>query len=808
MIRNLLRPATMAGLLLCAGLAAAQWPIPRAWIYSHAAPGAESNVSSDDQIIATESSDGFLDVWNLTSHALMYDEYEGLFSSPPVISNDSTKLAILGANNQLYLFSVYSGAMQWVNVVGTQTSQLQSVAFSPNNQLIYFSGGQTFGAVTMDGRQVYATQSSGDYNKMAVSPNGTQAAAASGYSDNFVYLINTANGAQIAEMTGHTAPISGLAYSPSGNILYTCSQDGTIRQWNTSTGAAISKPFVLGQPINSIAINLTGNLIAVALANKTIETISATTGAVVSSVSSHDGYATGQVTFTPDGTKIVTSQFSSEYGIYQTSNLAYLAGLGIPDLALTGPAWSSNGNDVWTGSSFSGLLSEWSSNDLSEVSRTVGTDGVTSVVASANGTYTATGHSTQGVSLITNSTGVSTQLTSSEIGAINSLAFSSDSSTVVAGASGEARAWNTAGTMLGTMTHPSGTTVTAVATYGTGSNLVIATGDSAGNIYTWSGSTYKKIATLPVMPGQVVRLEYAQNGTTLLAAAVGTLTFYNATTGVVSRTVTLPVNTDISDFDVSPDGTTVCVGILTDSTGLQFYSLTNPSYFLYYETGGSVLGVRYSPSGNLIAMNLQSEFSSQVALVGNPAKTTPVALAPSPFGGPGGSVVDVRAYISAPAPSTGAILTVSSSNPYITVPAQVTVQPGDQFVDFAATLSPFVGVELSRITLVYGSNSVNTMLVKQPTIMTGLAVSAGDVVGGNSLTGTVLLNAPAPAGGVVVTLGSSSKSATVPASVTIPAGASSATFSITTKAVTTASEVTLTAGYRGFTQTTAFELLP
>jgi hypothetical protein len=55
------------------------------------------------------------------------------------------------------------------------------------------------------------------------------------------------------------------------------------------------------------------------------------------------------------------------------------------------------------------------------------------------------------------------------------------------------------------------------------------------------------------------------------------------------------------------------------------------------------------------------------------------------------------------------------------------------------------------------------------------------VVGGDAVTGTVKLDAAAPAGGVTVTLSSSAPAlATVPANVTVPEGASTATFTVTT----------------------------
>jgi hypothetical protein len=67
------------------------------------------------------------------------------------------------------------------------------------------------------------------------------------------------------------------------------------------------------------------------------------------------------------------------------------------------------------------------------------------------------------------------------------------------------------------------------------------------------------------------------------------------------------------------------------------------------------------------------------------------------------------------------------------------------------------------------------------TALSTVKVNPGDVLGGTPATGTVTLNAAAPAGGFTVPLSSDNPAAaTVPASVTVPAGAKSATFPVTT----------------------------
>jgi uncharacterized repeat protein (TIGR03803 family) len=82
--------------------------------------------------------------------------------------------------------------------------------------------------------------------------------------------------------------------------------------------------------------------------------------------------------------------------------------------------------------------------------------------------------------------------------------------------------------------------------------------------------------------------------------------------------------------------------------------------------------------------------------------------------------------------------------------------------------------------------------------LNALTFSPSSVVGGQSSTGTITLSGPAPSGGAVVTLASSSPAvASVPATATVPAGAWTASFSVSTMRVKQTKTVTIKASYNG-----------
>ena len=96
-----------------------------------------------------------------------------------------------------------------------------------------------------------------------------------------------------------------------------------------------------------------------------------------------------------------------------------------------------------------------------------------------------------------------------------------------------------------------------------------------------------------------------------------------------------------------------------------------------------------------------------------------------------------------------------------------------------------------------------------PLAISSVSLTPQSVTGGASSQGTVTLNGAAPAGGAVVTLGSSNVAvATVPASVTVAAGQTTATFSVTTAAVTTATTATITASYSSTSANTTLTANP
>jgi hypothetical protein len=150
--------------------------------------------------------------------------------------------------------------------------------------------------------------------------------------------------------------------------------------------------------------------------------------------------------------------------------------------------------------------------------------------------------------------------------------------------------------------------------------------------------------------------------------------------------------------------------------------------------------------------------------------------------------------LSDPAPTGGVTVTVSSSDPSVTVsPVSQVVALGKTAAAFTASTVAVGAAKSVTITVTANGVPVTTTLVVTPGAVASLTIAPATVISGNSATGTVKL-AKAAAVDTTVTLSvDASTVATVPATVTVPKGALSVTFAIGTTKQTVQKIVTVSA---------------
>ncbi len=252
----------------------------------------------------------------------------------------------------------------------------------------------------------------------------------------------------------------------------------------------------------------------------------------------------------------------------------------------------------------------------------------------------------------------------------------------------------------------------------------------------------------------------------------------------------------------------------TDTVGVTAYNIyrggvqiaTDTTVFSYLDTGlVANTSYCYTVAGVDGAGNVSPKSPSICATTNAQLAVSSVGLSPAQIVG-GLSTTANTVTLNAIAPAGGAVVTLSSSDPGVTVPASVTVAAGATVSPtFTITTSPVAANVAIIIIATYGGTPVNATLTVLPPSPSAVTLSPASTLGGTSTTGnTVTLNGPAPAGGLVVTLSSNNPAATVPVSVTVAAGATvSPTFSISTSAVAVNTPVTISASHNGSTPATA-----
>ena len=189
-----------------------------------------------------------------------------------------------------------------------------------------------------------------------------------------------------------------------------------------------------------------------------------------------------------------------------------------------------------------------------------------------------------------------------------------------------------------------------------------------------------------------------------------------------------------------------------------------------------------------------------------PSKPPRAGIATTPSNVVGGTGATGTITLDAPAPTGGAVVALASASSAVTVPSSVTVSAGATSATFPIVTSTVTTATLVTLSATYSGVTTTTTFTVNPSppatvVLTGFVVPRTTMPSGGSMTVKVTLSAPAPVGGVVVTLASSAPSVVrVPATVTVKAGQTSYAFMIYAAYTSRTVTATLSASYGGTTK--------
>ena len=276
-------------------------------------------------------------------------------------------------------------------------------------------------------------------------------------------------------------------------------------------------------------------------------------------------------------------------------------------------------------------------------------------------------------------------------------------------------------------------------------------------------------------------------------------------------------------YDAMGNVTSLALGETRASTFA--YGGTTPRLLSVTENG-RVRSVSYDAAGNEIAMgadastyNPRNSLSSYAGLSnvydGRGIRTITAramsiaAFSTSPDFVAGGNSAQGTVTLSSPAPASGAEVVLTSASSVVTMPASVTVAPGQVSATFTITTQAVAEETHVVLSAAFNGSTRTTTLTVTGSRIDDVLVQPSSVVGGNDATGTISLSRPAPEEGLAIAIASSSEHAQVPPFIRVEGGQGEVAFPIHTSPVPAALEVTITASVDGEQgRNTTFVLLP
>jgi hypothetical protein len=171
--------------------------------------------------------------------------------------------------------------------------------------------------------------------------------------------------------------------------------------------------------------------------------------------------------------------------------------------------------------------------------------------------------------------------------------------------------------------------------------------------------------------------------------------------------------------------------------------------------------------------------------------------------------VDGSVTLDNPAPASGAIVTLTSSDPTVaSLPPSATVLANLHVGTFVLTFEPVTTKVVVTITATYGSSKNSTTITLAPPSLSAVTTEVPSTDLAQTLGGSVVITGPAPEDLTVFLSSSDPTNASFPPYTEITTGTREGVFAITTKNVLVTEAVTITAKLGTVTRTTILTLNP
>lgn len=217
---------------------------------------------------------------------------------------------------------------------------------------------------------------------VAWSPDGRR--AISGSDDQTLILWDTTSGTIIRRFSGHNAPVEAVAYSSDGQTVLSGAADNRMILWDVSTGDIIRIYFGHDALVESVAYSPDGQRLLSGSADGTMILWDRNNGNIIRRFSDHTSVVEG-IAYSPDGTRLVSASLDHTAMIWDAENFQRIAHLTMHSDEVESVAFSPDGSKLITSSADQTLIL-WNAATGEFIRRYFGhTASVESVAFSPNG---------------------------------------------------------------------------------------------------------------------------------------------------------------------------------------------------------------------------------------------------------------------------------------------------------------------------------------------------------------------------------------------------------------------------------------
>jgi len=358
-------------------------------------PGKGTNfarVASADRV-ATVNADGTVCVWDLGSKQVLTHLGKALPWSPGktnvvaiALSADGERIATAaspadpqpgGETDSKHLVQVWDVRTgNLLDELRGHKDPVSTIVLSPNGSRILTAGGNPSESVDAEGavrlwswsggkaRLIKSLpQHKGVVNTAVFSPDGKWVATGSGPRNRFlsgaegtacVWRADT--GELVAELTGHTAGVSGVAFNQDGTRLATSSYDRTARVWRVDEKRAVAILTGHLADVNSVEFSPDGRRVLTASSDGKARVWNAETGELFAELIGLGGLA--GASFSRDGEQVVTASGDGTARVWQVIKTERPAELSGHVGRVTSVAFSPDGRHSAT-AGFDGVVQLW-----------------------------------------------------------------------------------------------------------------------------------------------------------------------------------------------------------------------------------------------------------------------------------------------------------------------------------------------------------------------------------------------------------------------------------------------------------------